>query len=624
MSKASKRARESGVSSKVTDSIKKEDDARKAGLRPYETVEGRKWLMKALNPNDVAVSPTGIPSLHSHNISVLNWQGEYSIDVPPNIEANAPNYDSTMFLYQHPLIFGMSAARPAGTHDLREFGKFDVSVIIADNKTSYIIAPDASTVPASFTRCTQYLNNQINPSVFGGRTALSSRRRMFEQLTQRSRMIYGGATIIPTCSEDNNGGRITCCQQIFNPKKLPTGINPESDPSQMNATIYQFTESDFPDVSDTVQNPQMYYSRFQDGAYIPYKMFNPHQFEYVNSDEEITTQAPYFIENVSFLCGDVTNHPEPPGTQAPYQVWEKAGEFRRGADGINWTIQLKDGPLQGSWVLVGIRFYVMTYTGQRGILDLTGSQNSTNKTVVESDGRVDPRTNATVPTTYITGPNNEEIKLYKDWKAPTEGDNCLLADWVYDNRNHWWYPGTLWQVAANVLSENPTALTSINFRFSLPQMVLAADKCGLADYLNPYGWSFTSRDIVTDLIVTDPALKHPSICPYNGNFLTTIHISGASNTAPIKMILRYGCEILLVASSPYSPFKFMSPKYDESAIKTYARCIRSMRDAYFANAGSIPGQADYLNKLNTLIETDSADELNVLNQGGQWLGTVGV
>ena len=119
-----KRARTSELTSSATDSIKKEETARKAGLRPYETVEGRKWLMKALNPNDIAVNPTGIPSLHSQNISVLNWQGEYSIDVPSGLSANSPSYDSTMYLYQHPLIFGMSAARQNGCHDLREVGEF--------------------------------------------------------------------------------------------------------------------------------------------------------------------------------------------------------------------------------------------------------------------------------------------------------------------------------------------------------------------------------------------------------------------------------------------------------------------------------------------------------------------
>ena len=89
------------------------------------------------------------------------------------------------------------------------------------------------------------------------------------------------------------------------------------------------------------------------------------------------------------------------------------------------------------------------------------------------------------------------------------------------------------------------------------------------------------------------------------------------------MILRYGVEILLTASSIYSPFKFMSPKYDESAIKSYARCIRNMKDAYFANAGSTIGQVDFVNKILNLIETDAPDDMRVLNQGGQWTGVVG-
>ena len=158
----------------------------------------------------------------------------------------------------------------------------------------------------------------------------------------------------------------------------------------------------------------------------------------------------------------------------------------------------------------------------------------------------------------------------------------------------------------------------------MPELVTAYDWVGASLLANPYGSYWISEDITTQVNPSDKDLLLGTICPYNGQSLITIHISGASNTAPIKMLLRYGVEILLTASSPYSPFKFMSPRYDESAIKSYARCIRSMRDAYFANAGSIPGQTDYVNKLMALIENDSADDLNrAMNQGGAWTGVVG-
>ena len=101
------------------------EESKRAGLHAWETNDGRRWLMKALNPNDVAISSTGIPSLSSRNISVLNWQGEYTMGVPANLTATVPNYDVTLYLFQHPLIFGTSAARPQGTIDLRDFtGRF--------------------------------------------------------------------------------------------------------------------------------------------------------------------------------------------------------------------------------------------------------------------------------------------------------------------------------------------------------------------------------------------------------------------------------------------------------------------------------------------------------------------
>ena len=546
------------------------EEAKKAGLTAWETPEGRRWLLKALNPNDVSVVSSGIPTLHSRNISVLNWQGEYSMDVPANINANIPTYDTTVFLYQHPLIFGMSASRPNGTIDMRDAeSTWHISRTAATGGGYYykleISTPSSS--PVSPTRCAQYLNTQVDPTVFGGDKSLAGRRKLYSQLTQKSRVAYGGATIIPTCSGDNDSGTLAVCQQVFSPRKTLTGNN-------NNLELNVFQANDFPNTSDLVQNPQMYYGRFKDGAYIPYKLNDPSSMEYVNSERLTTTRAPYFVENVSFIgCEEADG-----ATYVSALV-----EHFPDPSAINDTsTSFTDG--QAMYHLLAVRLYIQSYTGQRGYIQFSvagGTVVEASKVFFSDDG--------------ITAVNTAAF------------DSALLVE------------GN-----ATITIAYGTVLELNGLYMKLPELITCFEWQGSEDLANPRGVAWTSTDITTNRNATDATLKLGVICPYNGQSLITVQMSGISNTAPIKMLLRYGVEILLVASSAYSPFKFMSPKYDESAIKSYARCIRSMKDAYFANAGSVVGQSDYTNKLMTLIEADSAEDLNrTLNQGGTWSGVVG-
>lgn len=546
------------------------EDAKKAGLAAWETPEGRRWLLKALNPNDVSVVSSGIPTLHSRNISVLNWQGEYTMDVPSNISAAVPSYDCTVFLYQHPLIFGMCASRPNGTIDMRDIeSTWRVSRAAATGGGYYykleVSTPGSS--PVSLTRCSQYLNSQVDPTVFGGDKSLAARRKLYGQLTQKSRVAYGGVTIIPTCSADNNSGTLAVCQQVFSPRKSLVGNN-------NNIELDSFLPNDFPDTADLVQNPQMYYGRFQDGAYIPYKLNDPSSMEYVNSEQTMTTRAPYFVENVAFLGTDTAD--EAAVTGAIVEHFPDPSGVNDTSSSFTDTAAL--------YRLMAVRLYVQSYTGQRGYITLSlagGAFTGASKLWYIDDGITFKNCVAVAPTDLIEGAT----------ATPTTGNALELND---------------------LYLKVPELITCWNWIDTT------------LDNANPPGCLWNSTDITTNAAATDPDLKKGVVCPYNGQSLVTVQMSGISNTAPIKMLLRYGVEILLVASSAYSPFKFMSPKYDESAIKSYARCIRSMKDAYFANAGSVVGQADYANKLMTLIETDSAEDLNrTLNQGGAWSGVVG-
>lgn len=561
-----------------------EDEAKKAGLKAWETPEGRRWLLKALNPNDVGVVSAGIPTLHCRNISILNWQGEYSVDVPSNINEEVPNYDTTMFLYQHPLIFGMSASRPQGCIDMRDA---DAAFIIRrtqipDTQMYHYRIELSNSVgsPITWTRCAQYLNGQVDPTVFGGDKCLAARRKLYAQLTQKSRVAYGGATIIPTCSAENNSGTLAVCQQVYSPRKVPIEEN-------TNIELDSFTESDFPDTSDLVQNPQMYYGRFQDGAYIPYKLNDPSSMEYQSSEKEMTTRSPYYIEKVT-LIGSIAD--DGLGTLG------MLGEVPltcSGPDTVNF--KMEDQSETGLGHLLAIRFYVQTYTGQRGYFQASLAAGAPGE-----GGNVDVSRALVTSSFFYIDENTKANNVGRDKYLIIEG--AILPDgWVDCELD-----GKFFYL--------PKYLTTYNWN---------DDRKELANCSN-INWISKDIAISAAAIRADPELGKGTICPYNGQSLITIHMSGISNTAPIKMLHRYGVEVLLVSASAYSPFKFMSPKYDESAIKSYARCIRTMKDAYFANTGSVVGQVDYNNKLMTLIENDSVEELNRgLNQGGSWTGVVG-
>lgn len=546
-----------------------ESEAAKAGLKAWETSEGRRWLLKALNPNDVSLVNCGIPTLHSRNISVLNWQGDYTVNVPANIDAETPAYDTTLFLYQHPLIFGSSASIPNGCIDISKCPLNYHITRTANAGGGYDYVLNISGTPSSpvtVSRCTQFFNNQVNPSVFNGDSCLAGRRELFKQLTQKSRIVYGGATLIPSCSSEYDSGTLAVCQQVFSPRETIL-------PTNNNIRLNTFLDNDFPSTSDLVQNPQMYYGRFRDGAYIPYKLNDPSATRYVNSEQEVTTRSPYFVYGVSFL-GTIAQD----GATYTGKLTEVAATYSAVDSTFAYAAKL------AMYNLFAIRLYIQSYTGQRGFVDLSLASSTA---------------------------GNSEVFFTSDVFATKALSTTLGPDAIVEGN-----------AAFPVANASVHELNDLYMK--VPEYITMFDwQASDNELANPHGVIFKSLDISSN-VNADVALKRGTISPYNGQSLITVHMTGVSNTAPVKMILRYGSEILLVASSVYSPFKFMSPKYDESAIKSYARCIRGMKDAYFANAGSAIGQADYNNKLMILIENDAVDDLNrAFNQGGSWTGAVG-
>lgn len=579
--------------------LRTEEIAQKAGLTAYETEEGRRWLWKALNPNDTATASVGVPADKTHNISALNYQSQYDIAAPPGVTAAFPSYDVDLYLNHNPVVFGTSVAYPSGTMDLSQVGDFQVSVKKEGDSFIIMLKPDdAPMKPVGIRTVQQLFNSQIDPRVFSYSNSLASRRLLYSQLTQKAKLTYGGALVIPTCSDLNNGGLITACQQVCEPKVSMVD-------SENGVYLNSYEINDFPDVEDTIQNPQMYSARFIDGCYMPYKMRDPFNMEYKASEREITNRAPYSVTGVSVISVNrlsVDGVTTAAAADAIYFItYQTPMTFVPNANDTGFVLSATvPAPVDSAGVIanakspvLAFRFDVVNYLGQRGYFYVSLNNEFLGTAQVESS-IIQNYTHGIRETSFIfNGPVEEGLSGKHDSKPFSNAE--------------WWTKST---IANGDYIKIPLILTAWNTQ-------------GTGYTQNPFGLQWVSSDVTAGAI-PNSALARGTMPDMLEFQMCTVHMTGCSSTAPIKLILKIGIEILLSAGSPYSPFKFISPKYDESALKSYLRCTRAMRDAYFANAGGMGGQAEFIKALSDLIESDSAAPLSrVLNQGGNYISLIG-
>lgn len=583
---------------KIAEALASDAAARKAGLKAYEYAEGRAWLWKALNPQNTETASVGIPSHQTNNISCLNYQSQYDITPPGNISATAPSYDVDLFLNHNPLLFGCAITSPTGTMDLSEIGALRIA-IDTGAKTITLSPEDSPMKTVALRTATQLINTQINPEVFKYSGSLASRRVLFSQLTQKNRMAYGSALAIPTCSDLNNGGLITACQQICEPQR--TLID-----SAKGVYLNSYTNSDFPDVSDTIQNPQMYSARYNDGCYMPYKMREPFTQGYTNSEREVTCRAPYVVTGLSAIClisYSSTNAGTTFGTQEQFfSVDTTSSTFSAVASFPSGVVDAD------KMQVLALKVYATNYLGQKGYYFISKNLKGSSGQYTETKT---PAIATNVSNTLILNSLQVGSVLGNVFNGPIfEGPwpNGRVA-----------FPTTT-AVSSAATFFGSTAILN-NEIIRIPEIVTFYDSQGTADFQNPNGLQFGSLDIT---VGGTGGAERGTIPDMLENQMATVHMTGVSNTAPVKLILKMGIEILLTAGSPYSPFKFISPKYDESALKSYLRCTRVMRDAYFAAAGGAGGQVDFMRALNDLIENDTSLPLSrVLNQGGNYVSVIG-
>ena len=596
----------------ATKRLRADEAARKAGLKSTESEEGRKWLWKALNPADPGTAAIGIPTGQSNNISTLNYQSQYDITAPPGVTSAYPSFDCDLYLNHNPVIFGTAISYPSGSMDLSGVGTFEINTTVneAEKTVTVKITPDdIPDKPVAMRTVQQLTNSQIDPRAFQYSNSLASKRVLYSQIIQKARLSYGSAHVIPTCSDLNNGGLITACQQVCEPK--------ESMIDETNGIhLLSYNENDFPNIEDTIQNPQMYSARYNDGCYMPYKIRDPFNNDYVASEREMTCRAPYVVTGVSLLVADqfgtVAGGVFTPSTTANatnYTVRQVPMTLTQAADSTMFTIEAKTNTARTEGEIaatksnvLAIRFDVCNLIGQRGYFYVSLNDETKKDGQSKSYGFSNIISNSTSSTTYkqmsnmFNGPFAEGMS----------GD--FTAGQIKAESN-----GPLWQ-----------SMFQGKQWFHLPRLITAWDSQGFGASQNPMGIQWVSVDTTLTSLSSLKALTRGTIPDMLEKQMCTVHMTGVSATAPIKLIMRMGVEILLTASSLYSPFKYISPEYDESAIKSYLRCTRAMRDAYYANAGGIGGQAEFIRAMTDLVEYGSPLALSrVLNQGGNYVSLIG-
>ena len=596
----------------VAKRLREDEAARKAGLKATESEEGRKWLWKALNPADSTTAAIGIPTGQSNNISTLNYQSQYDITAPPGVTSAYPSFDCDLYLNHNPVIFGTAISYPSGSMDLSGVGTFEINTTVdaAEKTVTVKITPDdIPDKPVALRTVQQLMNSQIDPRSFQYSNSLASKRVLYSQVIQKARLSYGSAHVIPTCSDLNNGGLITACQQVCEPK--------ESMIDETNGIhLLSYNENDFPNIEDTIQNPQMYSARYNDGCYMPYKIRDPFNNDYVSSEREMTCRAPYVVTGVSLLVADqfgtvagnvFTQQQTKDATN--YTVRQVPMVLKQAADSTMFTIEVTTstaktlgGTAETMSNVLAIRFDVCNLIGQRGYFYVSLNDESKNSTSSQAYGFSSIISNSTSSTSYKQTSNM--------FNGPfTEGMSGTFTAGQLTAANN----GPLWQSMFNGKQW-----------FHIPRLITAWDAQGTGASQNPVGIQWVSVDTTLTSLSSLKALTRGTIPDMLEKQMCTVHMTGVSSTAPIKLIMRIGVEILLTASSLYSPFKYISPEYDESAIKSYLRCTRAMRDAYYANAGGMGGQAEFIKALTDLVEYGSPMALSrVLNQGGNYVSLIG-
>ena len=623
---------------------------------PFNTVEGGKWLSKALDPASIRTDVGGLPDTNSSNVCVLNYQTQDAI-TPYDVtltsgagESNAEytSYDADLLLYQHPIYLGCSASYLSDTAD-PAIGKFSIyggktSVKIAQNgavSDFAINSVDYEKYGIFFSQ-----SNPFAPSAFGprtislikneqipGRTYTDQQVQMIK-FCQRYRFIYGGAQVIPSCSDNYNSGTVEACQQVFNAGEsvannikinqsntdalkdfTPTASNDDTRSfvtSQVK--VLNFNDNDFPTSSDIVQNPQSMLARYREGVFIPYKMVNPLNHPYLTAEEQKVINSPFWITGAKaklYTAANYTNHTITKFPSGNLGDWTTL-VWNRQQNGFVLN-PVPATPCFIGWLAVecvsylGIGFNILFYLpSARGV--------PTNLSFL---GTLNGQQNTTVGTAI-------------------GGECTFVVDSSYSSEDPLSYDGSIRRNAYNTpaialplnMGKN---ITIVKAGTAVPTNNITAFGTSADGVFTPlpgiYALSVANRVTINQDNEANKTLEGN----YNNGEITfpqhsriaVVNFRSISTTAGMKMLIRLGNEITLSSGTIYSMFKHRSPTYDEQAIKSYLRCVHEMKDAFYGDAASDEGHDKYAEMIRTLVWQTPTEDFTT-TQGTAFSGQISV
>lgn len=319
------------------------------GNLPYTTIDGGRWLKKALDPADIDVEIAGLPDTTTNARTVLNYQfqGDIPLPSPSTYDSNViQSYDVDFYVYQNPVVFGMSVSRPAGMKTLGG------GCVLQMMNNGEIGVPEGY-APATV-QC--FENSQIEGD---NQTA---KMTSLERYCQKYRMIYGGVQCIPACSALFDSGTIEATQQIFSPKgeNVSNVINNRFNNDGLIHPSQLFNPNDFPDEGSSIQNPTTLYCRYKEGLYMPYKIRNPLVYDYRSSEDSCINSAPFVITNeinaiITYAGEDVPQNEREVNTPLDFNPATRKFEtiattYNHTVTSIRWRI--------GCYSKTGVKFYL--------------------------------------------------------------------------------------------------------------------------------------------------------------------------------------------------------------------------------------------------------------------------
>lgn len=619
---------------------------------PFATVEGGKWLSKALDPASIRTDVGGLPDTNSANVCVLNYQTQdaivpYDVSITDGAATNAEftSYDADLFLYQHPIYLGCSASYLSDTTNPAD-GKMKImagttKVTIAKNGEEAAV-PTLTILPSTRSDIGVFFSqaNAFSSPVFGPRTVslikneqipgrtYADQQKSMSDFCQRYRVIYGGAQVIPSCSDNYNSGTVEACQQVFNSgESVASNISETASNQQAlrdftpasgladtgrfvttQVKMLTFNTNDFPNSSDIVQNPQGLLTRYREGVFMPYKIINPLNHPYLTAEEQKVINAPYWITGAQAKLYDATNITNHLITKFPsgnndwvQMVWD------RKSNGFILPETVFDGgsinAIMG-WVVLNcvnylgisynLLFYMPSLVSATGtdtfLLDgqtkhqafangdvFTFTSYFSTDNALNVDGSFTRCAFNTVPLAYRVVKSGCGLK----YQAAGGGAARTVVDWKTNNAEN---VGIVDSSVANRITVNQDAASS-----------------------------FTAEGNQMNGMVTFP--QHSRI--------GVINFRSISTTAGMKMLIRIGNEITLSSGTIYSMFKHRSPSYDENAIKSYLRCIHEMKDAFYGDAASDEGHDKYADMIRSIVWQNPPSDY-VTTQGINFSGQVSV